>query len=274
MLTTFAIDREICLDLTMFGRETHKFKPFVEALGRVPPLIRFFPTLFYVQFPYLNPSFYERPPAIGEEVEKVLQWLKDKKGVTEVIELRVPGSDPRAESEEPIQRALSGLSIDELDWGVLDLSIDILLRGATKNIKRLHLYSSGNWGVLQQWSGAEGVALLHRVSISKMSSIYANTESSQLERLEITIIKVRKEERVLLRYPTDLCSQGMLSDACESAYLDRLNGRLRDPNLANVPSSVDIKLSTGPWGGSTISSGLKTSLESLHEFVAVREAKI
>ena len=84
--------------------------------------------------------------------------------MSEIIRLRVPGSSPRAETEQVIGSALEGISVDILDWQVLDLSIDIILRGKTKDVQELHLYSSGNWGVLQQWSGVEGVTLLPKVS--------------------------------------------------------------------------------------------------------------
>ena len=117
-----------------------------------------------MQFPYLNASYQSsEPTAIGPEAEKILQWLRTKKSVTEIIELRVPGSTPRAESEEVIAKALCGITVDILDWRVLDLSIDIILRSQAKDVEELHLYSSGNFGVLQQWSGIEGVTLLPKV---------------------------------------------------------------------------------------------------------------
>ena len=77
----------------------------------------------------------------------------------------VPGSAPRAESENVIPEAISGLSIVSLDWRVLDLSIDIIFQSESKGLEELHLYSSGNRGVLDQWSGPEGVILLPKVSM-------------------------------------------------------------------------------------------------------------
>ena len=52
---------------------------------------------------------------IGQEVVILLQWLKEEKEVTEILRLRVPGSSPRAESEEFVARALDSISIQELD---------------------------------------------------------------------------------------------------------------------------------------------------------------
>ena len=156
---------EICLDLSVFSQTTHKFKPFVDGLVQEQLFeVRFYPILLYVQFPFLDASYHPSgPKAVGQGAERILQWLRDKKGITEIIELHVPGSTPRAESEEVIEKALYGISVDLLDWQVLDLSVDIILKSGAKNVEELHLYSSGNWGVLQQWSSIEGVTLLPNV---------------------------------------------------------------------------------------------------------------
>lgn len=104
-----------------------------------------------MQFPFLDASYHPSGPrAVGQGTERILQWLREKKGVTEIIELHVPGSTPRTESEEVIEKALYGISVDLLDWQVLDLSVDIVLKSGAKNVEELHLYSSGNWGVFQQ----------------------------------------------------------------------------------------------------------------------------
>ena len=126
----------------------------------------------YVEFPSPSTSYHlSGPITVGREAERILQWLRRKKKVSEIIRLRVPGSTPRAETEEVIESALEGISVDVLDWRVLDLSIDIILRGRTRDVQELHLYSSGNWGVLQQWSGVEGVTLLQKVRKSSAFSI-------------------------------------------------------------------------------------------------------
>ena len=136
--------------------------------GQQPFDIRFHPTLLYVQFPSLSTPYHlNRPISVGRGAERILQWLRRKKKVSEIIQLRVPGSTPRAETEEVIQDALEGISVDVLDWQVLDLSIDMIYESRTRDVQELHLYSSGNWGVLQQWSGVEGVTLLPKVSSSE-----------------------------------------------------------------------------------------------------------
>ena len=155
------------MDLSVFSQTTHQFKPFVDGLVQEQQLfnMKFYPTLLYVQFPFLNSKAHGGGPKIvGQQAERILQWLRFQKGVSEIVKLRVPGSYPRAESEEVIGKALDGFSVDLLDWEVLDLSIDIILKSSTRNVEELCLYSSGNWGVLQQWSGTEGVTLLPKVT--------------------------------------------------------------------------------------------------------------
>jgi hypothetical protein len=150
----------------MFRHSTHKFKPFVEGLVRnqLHFEIRFHPTLLYVQFPCLTEQALTAQRTIGQEAEHILKWLRNNKSVTEVIRLCVPAPEPCTERDEVIEQALEGISVDNLDWQVLDLSIDVLLKSGARNVEILHLYSSGNWGVLQQWSGVEGVTLLPNVS--------------------------------------------------------------------------------------------------------------
>ena len=155
----------------MFGYPTHRFKPMVNRLVQEEPLpnLSFHKTLAYVAFPCLDtsdPSSY--PESVGPDAERVLQWLKVSKGVSEIIRLVVPGSAPRAESEEVIGKALQGISVVSLDWRVLDLSIDTIFNSESKNVEELSLYSSGNWGVLKQWSGPEGVTILPNVSMQQV----------------------------------------------------------------------------------------------------------
>ena len=138
-----------------------------------------------MEFPYLSPSYpNDWPTVIGPEVQKVLKWLSGHKGVTKIFRLRVPGSTPRTESEEFVGKALRKISVIQLDWGVLDLSIDILLGCGAKDVEVLHLYSSGNRGVLQQWSGDEGVKLLKKVKFTRTCNPFpANTDRNSLRTL-------------------------------------------------------------------------------------------
>ena len=148
----------------MFGQPTHKFKPMVDGLiqkGRLPNL-SFHKTMAYVVFPCLDSSRPDPcPDLVGPDAGRVLQWLRNTENVSEIIQLIVPGSSP----DDVIRDAIRGISVVSLDWRVLDLSIDIIISNESKNVEDLYLYSSGNWGVLQQWSGKEGVTLLPKVSM-------------------------------------------------------------------------------------------------------------
>ena len=129
--------------------------------------LRFHPTLLYVEFPHLNASCDDTDlEPIGEDAERILQWLRITKGVREILQLRVPAASPRIESEDVVRKALCGISVAVLDWRVLDLSVAVISSSDSKNVEELYLYGSGNLGVLQQWSGQEGVTMLPNVSIA------------------------------------------------------------------------------------------------------------
>ena len=92
-------------------------------------------TTFDFTQPYYTYSFHlllrhtdDGPAFIGQEAEKILQWLRTKKCVSEIMELYVPGSVPCMESDEVIEKALQGISVDHLDWTVLNLSIETVLQ--------------------------------------------------------------------------------------------------------------------------------------------------
>ena len=168
-LTSRESAREVCLDLSIFGQPTHRFKPMVDGLVQENQEfdLRFHPTLVYVEFPHVNGSLDETgPTSVGQDAARILQWLRTTKCVKGILRLCVPESSPRSESEDVICKALCGISVDVLDWRVLDLSLDVIFCNDSKNLEELYLYGSGNLGVLQQWSGPEGVTILPNVSIA------------------------------------------------------------------------------------------------------------
>ncbi|KAF5129904.1 hypothetical protein E5D57_006237 [Metarhizium anisopliae] len=94
---------------------------------------------------------------IRSEVEEILDWLRNKNGVTGIHELRVSDSLYIPHSEEVIEKCLTGFDIEVLDWKRVDLSIEPLFSGSRlvcPNLKKLTLYASG-WIALQYWTSQE-----------------------------------------------------------------------------------------------------------------------
>ncbi|KUJ11640.1 uncharacterized protein LY89DRAFT_228881 [Mollisia scopiformis] len=121
----------------------------------------FQPYLKYVSFPDLDEIRRHRSAEKirhleGKEVKYVLQWLRLVKGVKRILKLGVLDSHIQPHREEIIEEALEGLQVEELDWKRVDLSIRSV-EFAAKNVRILHLYSSGGWAPLCHWMSCEGI---------------------------------------------------------------------------------------------------------------------
>ena len=125
--------------------------------------IEFESTLKYVELPAFEISKTESFNARVEAYE-ILQWLKNKNhgGVTKILELKVNDALHDPHSEEIIEEAIKDFDIETLNWKRTDLSINTVQKAAP-NVRKLHLYSSGNWVSLSHWLGPEGVIMLKKV---------------------------------------------------------------------------------------------------------------
>ena len=91
-------------------------------------------------------------------VFKVLQV----KGVTHIVEVIVPDCPIHPHKNKDIIESLCSFHVRILDWKKRDLSVE-LLRRASPEVEELHLYSSGNQGILDQWASDEGLCRLEKV---------------------------------------------------------------------------------------------------------------
>jgi len=129
--------------------------------------VKFQSILKYVAFPDLDQVRQRTVDRTGElagkEVKYVLEWLRNIKGVQKILELRVRDSWQHPHSEEVIEEAIKGFSVEVLDWKRADLSVKAIQEAAV-DVEDLHLYCSGNWTALCHWMGEEGVVSLPKVS--------------------------------------------------------------------------------------------------------------
>ena len=100
---------------------------------------------------------------IPDYARDIFRWLR-KKGVRDIVEVRVADSYSKPHSEELIIDALKEFDVEILDWRRTDLSVDAILEAAA-NVKTLYLYSSGNWSALGHWISPDGVQKLPKVTI-------------------------------------------------------------------------------------------------------------
>jgi hypothetical protein len=145
-----------------------------------------------VQFPNLDlvspideSPIYHQP---RDEVPTVLKWLR-KKGVTEIVELVVPDSFTHPHNEETIEEAIKDFRIQILHWQRLDLSIHSIAE-AGPNLRTLHLYCSGNRGILDHWTGLRGV-----VRLTALQELYVRIVENMISKARAADLKKEAEKR-------------------------------------------------------------------------------
>lgn len=118
--------------------------------------------LRFVRIPGFSKSKHTKPNMHSDTVANIFKCLYDRKAVTHIIHLEV-GSDPDlAESDDAIIQSLEHIEVDELDWKKTDISSHVLLQ-AVPNVRKIHLYSSGNMGILKSWAAEDGLRRLCKV---------------------------------------------------------------------------------------------------------------
>ncbi|OJJ79396.1 uncharacterized protein ASPGLDRAFT_85848 [Aspergillus glaucus CBS 516.65] len=117
----------------------------------------------------------------ADHLEAVLKWLKDTKGVKQIIKLVVRDDKDGPCSDEVIERCLKIYDIRYLDWQKEDICVQTLLEGQAKNLVEVSLYSSGKDSTLWSWSSNDG---LHR--LEKLKKVILNINPDGIETVERT----------------------------------------------------------------------------------------
>ena len=118
-------------------------------------IVKFESILKYVSFPDLHsqtPKHSEDVTASlredHTEISIVFKWLR-KLGVKQVLELSVPDRLFSPHSDADVRDCVVGSGIRVLKWRKLDLYLGNLTDKI--DLQELHLYSSGNQSVHDQW---------------------------------------------------------------------------------------------------------------------------
>lgn len=151
----------ICLHLTNIKTEEQSFTEYVqwleaedETIGNV---FKFEKILKYAKFPDLHTQMPKHSEDLvaslrqdHNEIKIVMDWLQRRKTpVTQILELSVPDRLFCPHSDDDVRSCVVGWGIRVLNWRKLDL----YLRNLTDkdDLEELHLYSSGNKSVHEQW---------------------------------------------------------------------------------------------------------------------------
>jgi hypothetical protein len=109
-----------------------------------------------------------------EEILKLLKILRTEKvdggfGVERIIQLNALDNTFHPIGDEIIALLAKAFKVEKLNWYKYDLDLDVLKQiGA--NLRKLWLYSSGNWGTLFYWTSGEG--LLDSRSFPQVSIVH------------------------------------------------------------------------------------------------------
>jgi hypothetical protein len=89
------------------------------------------------------------------------QWLRDK-GVQRILKVIVDDLQEPAHSDEAIEEALKGFSVEILDWRKLDICPETICK-ASDELREVYLRWTGNNATLRAWSEPEGLKKLQQL---------------------------------------------------------------------------------------------------------------
>ncbi|PQE17717.1 hypothetical protein CJF31_00005438 [Rutstroemia sp. NJR-2017a BVV2] len=134
---------------------------------------RFNKILRYVSLPQASVSLEivddakskSSPPRYQENRLFYFDWLHSEKGVEKILKVTVDDME-KPHRDEDIEDAIGGMGslkhsfdVEILEWRKLDLCPKTI-KGATPNVRELHLEWSGNNSVLRGWSAIDGLPSL------------------------------------------------------------------------------------------------------------------
>ncbi|KAK4083567.1 uncharacterized protein Triagg1_1229 [Trichoderma aggressivum f. europaeum] len=221
----------------------------------------------------------------------VFFWLKHEIDVKKIIEVVVDdgaggeespsdGSeiDKKPHSDQAIIECLKGLAVEILNWKRMDIPAEVIIKGAGKDVRRLHLYCSGSQAVLQSWADSNGLSKLENGLesfdwVNEHAKEFAADLKKKFEELnpgktplvvDYKIIRPKKalgaksaESEVKNRDQQGFEEQDWLK--CMDEFADIMEAVEQQPDSA----SKDIQKSTHPIRVALIDDGVKTSYAGL-----------
>ncbi len=204
--------------LLIEGTSVADFVTSMPRHGRSHSLIRYEETIRYAEFPVLDRSTPPQMLAQNQlrshlerahtEIFDMLKWLHEH-GVRRIIKLRVLDRMAHPHDELAIARVVKRFRVEELDWRILDLSLNIFLphggpddipltyvdhdkrskgdadRGRAQKtcLTRLHLYTGGRRSALDHWFSSEGIKSMN---VCLVLSLGSSPHPSSLRRADVT----------------------------------------------------------------------------------------
>ncbi|KAK4099055.1 hypothetical protein N658DRAFT_509100 [Parathielavia hyrcaniae] len=188
----------MCLSLSNIDTEEQSFTDYVEWLmahkdDEQGSIFKFERILKYAKFPDLNT---QTPKQIQDvmadkqanytEIRTMFEWLS-KRGVAEVLELSVPDRLFSPHSDDDVAECVNAFAVRVLKWRKLDLYLGNI---TDKNhLREVHLYSSGNRSVHDQWC-------LQLSEFRNLKKLYVNVVANVLSKERVQQVKSELECRL------------------------------------------------------------------------------
>ena len=147
------------------------FKAWLQAFRRSHDKFQFDEWLTCLRLPDM--SCHEVPLDLRDQLERYYEQLLDTLsggleescfGISRVWKLVVKDSERYPVSDRLICKWVTKFQVVDLDWRKLDLDISRLVTQRSQ-LRKIKLYSGGNWPPIFFWTSSEGLVRLRKVGL-------------------------------------------------------------------------------------------------------------
>ncbi|KAE9368896.1 hypothetical protein N431DRAFT_547753 [Stipitochalara longipes BDJ] len=123
----------------------------------------------------------------------LFKWLKGERSVKTILKVIVDDLQEPAHSDEAIEAALKGMSVEDWDWRKTDLCLEVI-HAVAPTARIVHLYWSGNNAILRGWSEPEGLAKLEKLEKVNLHIVRQGLETSERTNQYVRAFKERMKK--------------------------------------------------------------------------------
>jgi hypothetical protein len=144
------------------------FARFVKTFCNPIEGIEFEQTLASVELPDMSMALNQ---SFDSEIIQMFNALKTIFKVDKIVSLTAWDNPLHPLPDYKIAIIVDAFKVEELKWCKQDFDLDVL-RPRAASLRRLSLFSSGNWGTLYHWTSLGGLLSFPKVSIPTSASRY------------------------------------------------------------------------------------------------------
>ncbi|KAI1126473.1 hypothetical protein F5Y10DRAFT_293712 [Nemania abortiva] len=177
---------EFELDFSEYGDIKHE-----NALSQLITLadLKIGTLLRSVKLPANKTNEPESLKARQSAISNLFAQIKNVESTMSIVYLVVDESIDHPCSDDMIESSLSGIEVDTLDWRKTDMHVQVIVN-AVPHVQCLHLYSSGNQGILLSWSAPDALPSL--LNLKKVIITFLEDQASPRELITSYINEFRR----------------------------------------------------------------------------------